>query len=87
MNSINEIRTSVREKMIAMYVATITTLRALFMEPAMARVSTRAKGLSFLEYAILAAAIVGVGVLIANFFGERLKILLDDITTGFDQRK
>lgn len=44
------------------------------------------KALSFLEYAILAAAIVLVGVLIANFFGSSLRTLLSSITASFAAR-
>lgn len=49
-------------------------LLALF--PARART---VKALSFLEYAILAAIIVGVGVALAVFFSDQLGLLQDNV--------
>lgn len=83
MNRIAHTWSRAQEKMVEMYLSTIVALQFMFVQPATARVSARAKGLSFLEYAILAAAIVGVGVLIARFFGGTLTGLLDKITQDY----
>lgn len=74
--SIRQVGVAVQAR-VALFAA---ALLALFPQ----RVRT-AKGLSFLEYAILAAAIVGVGVLIAVFFRDSLNTLLGDTQEGFNQ--
>lgn len=85
MNTITTAATKVTQamqtKLTAMSVAFMSVL-VTFMAPR----ARSARALSFLEYAILAAAIVGIGVVIANFFGDSLGILNDDIEQGFNQR-
>jgi hypothetical protein len=56
-------------------------LMALVVTVLPARART-ARALSFLEYAILAAAIIGVGVFIATFFGNSIRGLQEEICNG-----
>jgi hypothetical protein len=76
-NTLTRATLAVRHFFAALHVVALSLLPA----PALARVRA-SRGLSFLEYAILAAAIVGVGVLLAVFFRDSITNLTNTTRTG-----
>lgn len=83
MNMITQAARRASDTLTAVYCALMTYLIAAFAPRALA-MPRKYKALSFLEYALLAAVIVAVGVVIANFFGDQIDALRVSIGNSID---